>query len=61
MKANADGSVDVYLGPKPPAEMESNRVQTIPGKGWFTLLRLQGPLESWFNKTWKPGEIELVQ
>jgi hypothetical protein len=29
-----------------------------PGKGWNTLLRLYGPLESWFDKTWRPGEIE---
>jgi hypothetical protein len=58
LKVNADGSVDVYFGPKAPAGMESNWVQTIPGKGWFMLLRLYGPLEPWFNKTWRPGEIE---
>jgi len=57
---NADGSVDVYFGPKPPPGKEPNWVQTIPGQTWFTLLRLYGPLEPWFNKTWQPGEIELV-
>jgi hypothetical protein len=36
-------------------------VQTVPGKGWNVLLRLYAPLESWFDKTWKPGEIELVK
>jgi hypothetical protein len=55
---NADGSVDVYFGPKAPAGKAANWVQTIPGKGWNTLLRLYGPLEPWFNKTWRPGEIE---
>ncbi|KRR11747.1 DUF1254 domain-containing protein [Bradyrhizobium valentinum] len=55
---NPDGSVDVYFGPKAPAGKESNWAQTIPGKGWNTLLRLYGPLEPWFNKTWRPGEIE---
>ncbi len=59
VKINADGSVDVYFGPKAPAGMENNWVQTIPGKGWFMILRLYGPLEPWFNKTWRPGEIEL--
>ena len=59
VKTNADGSVDVYFGPKAPAGMENNWVQTIPGKGWFMILRLYGPLEPWFNKTWRPGEIEL--
>jgi hypothetical protein len=55
---NADGSVDVYFGPKAPVGKENNWVQTIPGKGWSTLLRLYSPLEPWFNKTWRPGEIE---
>jgi len=58
---NADGSVYVYFGPKAPAGKENNWVQTAPGKGWNTLLRLYGPLEPWFDKTWRPGEIELVE
>ena len=58
---NVDGSVDVYFGPKAPAGKESNWVQTIPGKGWFTILRLYGPLEPWFDKTWKPEDIMPVE
>jgi hypothetical protein len=58
---NTDGSVDVYFGPKAPAGKEKNWVQTAPGKGWFMILRLYGPLEPWFDKTWRPGEIELAQ
>lgn len=61
MVTNSDGSVDVYFGPKAPAGKEGNWVQTIPGKGWFMILRLYGPLEPWFEKTWRPGEIELVK
>ncbi len=57
VKANADGSVDVFFGPKAPAGMEGNWVQTIPGKAWFTILRLYGPLEPWFKKTWRPDNI----
>jgi hypothetical protein len=57
---NKDGSVDVYFGPKAPPGKESNWVQTIPGKGWSTILRLYGPLEPWFKKTWRPGEIEVL-
>lgn len=56
---NADGSVDVYFGPKAPTGKEKNWVQTVPGKGWNTILRLYGPLAPWFDKTWRPGEIEL--
>lgn len=58
---NPDSSVDIYFGPKPPAGKENNWVQTIPNKGWNTLLRLYGPLQPWFDKTWRPGEIELVK
>jgi len=58
---NADGSVDVYFGPTPPAGMENNWIQTIPGKGWNMLFRLYGPLEPWFDKTWRLGEIERVK
>ena len=55
---NPDTSVDVYFGPEPPAGKEANWVQTVPGKGWWVMLRLYGPLEPWFDKTWQPGEIE---
>jgi len=61
VKANPDGSYTLYFGPKAPKGKESNWVQTIPGKGWNTLLRLYGPLQPWFDKTWKPGDFELVK
>jgi hypothetical protein len=61
VKANADTSVDVWFGPTAPAGHETNWVQTVPGRGWNVLLRLYGPLQPWFDKTWKPGEFELVQ
>ena len=55
---NSDNSVDIFFGPEAPAGHEVNWIQTIPGKGWWTILRLYGPLDPWFNKTWRPGEIE---
>jgi hypothetical protein len=58
---NPDTSVDVYFGPKAPAGKESNWVQTWPGKGWFVILRLYGPLQPFFDKTWRPSEIEEVK
>jgi len=57
---NNDGSVDIYFGPAAPEGFEENWIETVPGKGWFILLRLYGPLEPWFEKTWQPGEIELT-
>jgi len=61
LKANSDGSYTIWFGPKAPAGKEGNWVQTWPGKGWNVLLRLYGPLQPWFDKTWKPGDFELVE
>jgi hypothetical protein len=58
---NPDKSIDVYFGPEAPAGKENNWIQTIPGKGWFTFLRLYGPGKAWFDKAWRPGEIEPVK
>jgi hypothetical protein len=60
--ANADGSTTVYFGPsKPTGISDGNWIQTVPDKGWSTLLRLYSPLEPFFTKEWRPSEIELVQ
>ncbi len=54
---NDDGSVDLYFGPTAPEGKESNWVQTIPGKHWFSYFRFYGPLEAYFDKSWKLGDI----
>ncbi|WP_298965853.1 DUF1254 domain-containing protein [uncultured Roseibium sp.] len=59
--ANKDGSVTLYFGPQAPSGNEQNWIETIPGKGWFTILRLYGPEKAWFEKTWRPGEIEPLE
>ena len=54
-----DGAVELWFGPDvPPGGSESNWIQTVPGKGWFAILRLYGPLASWFDRSWRPGDIE---
>jgi hypothetical protein len=59
--ANPDGSTTVYFGPSKPAGVsDGNWIQTDPKKGWNTLLRLYSPLEPFFDKSWRPSEIELV-
>jgi hypothetical protein len=60
VKQNTDGTTDVYFRPKAPKGMASNWIQTVAGRGWFTALRLYNPQKPWFDKTWRPGEIELV-
>ena len=59
--ANADGSYTIWFGPKPPAGHEANSVQTWSGNSWQVIMRLYGPLEPWFYKTWKPGDLEAVE
>jgi hypothetical protein len=56
-----DGSTTVYFAPEQPGGVaRGNWIQTVPGKGWYVFLRLYGPLEPFFNKTWQPSEIEVV-
>jgi len=58
---NADGSVDIHFGPKAPAGKEANWIATAPGKGLFVVFRLYGPLEPWYDRSWRLGEPELVK
>ena len=57
---DADGSVEVYIGPKAPAGKEQNWIPTPAGMAWFPLLRFYGPLEPWIDRSWKPGDLEAV-
>jgi hypothetical protein len=61
MIKNSDGSYDVYFGPEAPKGQENNWIQTVPGKSWSVIFRLYGPLEAWYNKTWRLNDIELVK
>ncbi|EJM62484.1 DUF1254 domain-containing protein [Pseudomonas sp. GM48] len=58
---NADGSTDLYLGPKVPEGKKANWLATVPGKGYFAIIRLYGPKEPAIDKSWKPGDIEKVK
>jgi len=60
VETNADGTTDIYFGPTAPDGHENNWLHTVPGKGWWAILRLYNPLQSFFDKTWQPGEIEPV-
>jgi hypothetical protein len=60
--ADADGSTTVWFAPEQPDGVtRGNWIQTVPGNGWFVLLRLYSPLQPFFDKTWRPSEIELVR
>ncbi len=57
LRYNKDGSIDIYFAPTPPPGYKSNWVQTIPGKSWFSILRMYSPLEKWIDQSWRPSEI----
>ena len=58
LKKNPDGSVDLYVGPKAPKGMESNWVQSLPGKSWFSYFRLYGPTQPFFDRSWALDDFE---
>jgi hypothetical protein len=60
-KVSTDGGTTVYFGPEQPDGVDrGNWIQTDPDKGWFTILRLYSPLPAFFDKSWRPSEIELA-
>ena len=58
LQKNADGSVDIYFGPKAPARNEPNWVPTSASGKFEVLFRLYGPEKPLFDKTWKLPDIE---
>jgi hypothetical protein len=60
LQKNADGSVDVYFGPKAPAGKEPNWVPTNAGGKFEVLFRLYGPEKAFFDKTWRLPDIRRV-
>jgi hypothetical protein len=56
----ADGSIDIDIGPQATQRHETNWIRTLPGTGWFSLLRPYGPLQHWIDKVRKPGNPEII-
>ncbi|MEF3405105.1 DUF1254 domain-containing protein [Agromyces sp. CCNWLW203] len=57
LQVEADGSYVLWFAPTVPAGKESNWIPTLPGKSWWPLLRLYGPLETWFDLSWQLPEF----
>ena len=57
---NADGTFDNDCGPKSPGEGK-NYLATLPGNGFFIIVRLYGPKQAFFDKSWMPNDIEKVK
>ena len=61
LKKNADGSVDIYCGPKAPKGFESNWIPTVAGRNWFSYFRLYEPTQPYFDRSWPLGDFEVVK
>jgi hypothetical protein len=62
LKGKTGSSVDLYFGPSVPEGKDDNLwIKTIPDKGWFSYLRIYGPLQAAFNGNWKPGDFEEIR
>jgi hypothetical protein len=61
LRKNADGSVDIYIGPKAPAGLEMNWLYTPAGQKWFPWFRVYGPQKAILDKSWKLAEIEKIK
>lgn len=60
VQKNADGSTDIYFGPKAPAGKDSNWVPTDPQRGFELMLRVYGPKKEFFDKVWVIPDVEKV-
>jgi hypothetical protein len=49
--------VDLYFGPEAPAGQEGRWIKTAPGRGWFAYIRIYGPEQAAFDKSWRPGDF----
>lgn len=57
---NPDGSITFYVGPTHPAG-KKNFIKTVPGRGWFGLIRWYGPMQEFFDRKYKPGDFVKVE
>jgi hypothetical protein len=53
-------SVDLYFGPSAPGGHEQRWIKTVAARGWFAYIRIYGPEQAAFDKSWKPGDFERV-
>lgn len=58
---NADGSVEVYFGPRAPAGKDSNWIPTSASGMFEVLFRFYGPEKPLFDKTWALSDIEKLK
>ena len=58
LQKNADGSIDMFFGPKPPAGKETNWVPTDPARKFELMARFYAPKPECFEKKWALPDVE---
>lgn len=61
LQRNADGSVDIHIGPEAPAGNESNWIYTPRGSAWFPWFRAYGPEAALMDRSWVLPDIERLE
>jgi hypothetical protein len=59
--ASKTAPTDLYVGPMAPVGNEGRWIKTVPGRGWFAYIRIYGPEQAAFDRSWKPGDFEEVK
>lgn len=59
LKPNSDGTFTIHTGPHRPADAV-NWIKTVPGRGWFSLIRWYGPEQAFFARQYKPGDFTKI-
>ena len=59
---NADGSIDLYFGPRKPDNVaDSNWIQTVEGRDFLVALRLYGTGVEFYDQSWKPDDVVKIE
>jgi hypothetical protein len=58
LQKNADGSIDLFIGPKAPAGKEANWLPTDPARRFELMARFYAPRPEFFEKKWVLPDVE---
>lgn len=59
---NADGSIDIWFGPKKPEGVaDAAFIQTVPNRNFIAALRLYGTGVEFFDQSWRPDDLVKVK
>jgi hypothetical protein len=61
LQRNADGSIEIYLGPKAPRGKESNWVPTDKARKFELMFRFYAPTKALFDKKWTLPDVERMK